>query len=106
MPKYALLTAVLMMLTGILSAQYIVGFEGAGETKTSYASGNVTLSGISWNLNEVLIGDLAADWKNGLKSARLRGYGTSAMTMLADKSGGIGTLTFQYRRYGTDAQVD
>jgi hypothetical protein len=106
MPKYALLIAVLLMLTGILSAQYIVGFEGAGETKLAYASGSVTLSGTSWNLTEVLIGTDSADWKNGLRSARLRGYGTSAMTMLADKIGGIGAITFQYRRYGTDTQVD
>ncbi len=27
------------------------------------------------------------------------------MTMLADKSGGAGTISFLYRRYGTDAQV-
>ena len=65
MPKYALLIAVLLMLAGILSAQYIVGFEGAGETKLAYASGDVTLSGILWNMTEDLIGDLAADWKNG-----------------------------------------
>ncbi|HPN40981.1 MAG TPA: endonuclease [Candidatus Cloacimonadota bacterium] len=106
MPKYALLTAVLLMLAGILSAQYIVGFEGAGETKLAYASGNVTLNWISWNLTEVLIGTDTADWKNGARSARLRGYGTSSMTMLADKTGGIGAITFQYRRYGTDTQVD
>jgi hypothetical protein len=28
------------------------------------------------------------------------------MSMLADKAGGLGTLTFKYRRYGTAAQVD
>ncbi len=28
------------------------------------------------------------------------------MTMLADKTGGMGSVTFYYRRYGTDAQVD
>ncbi|MCK9310012.1 MAG: lamin tail domain-containing protein, partial [Candidatus Cloacimonetes bacterium] len=30
----------------------------------------------------------------------------SSLAMLADKTSGIGTLSFQYRRYGTDAQVD
>ena len=41
---------------------------------------------------------------DGTKSARLRGYGTSALTMLSDLSG-IGTVSFQHRRYGTDTQV-
>lgn len=87
-------------------SQYTVDFEGAGETKAAYASGSVTLSGISWNMTEALIGTLAADWKNGVRSARMRGYGTSSMTMLANKSNGIGAISFSYRRYGTDTQVD
>jgi hypothetical protein len=85
-------------------AQYTVNFEN--EAKTSYVSATVALSGIDWNMTEALIGNAAADWKNGTKSARMRGYGTSSMTMLANKTGGIGNLSFLYRRYGTDAQVD
>jgi len=106
MTKRWMLIAMILLGTALAGATYTVNFEGVGETKTSYASGDVTLSGLSWNLTEVLIGDLTADFKNGARSARLRGYGTSAMTMLANKSGGLGTLSFQYRRYGTDAQVD
>jgi hypothetical protein len=89
-----------------VSSSYVVDFEGASETKTSYASASVTLSGISWNLTDVLIGTAADDYKVGSRSARLRGYGTSAMTMLADKSGGIGTISFNHRRYGTDTQIE
>lgn len=85
---------------------YFVDFEGAGETKTAYASGSVSLSGIQWNMTEALIGTDAADFKNGVRSARLRGYGVSAMTMLADVPNGIGTVSFKYRRYGTDSQVN
>lgn len=85
---------------------YLVDFEGAGETKGSYPSGNVVLSGLNWNLTEVLIGTLSEDFKNGIRSARLRGYGASAMTMLEDKADGLGEITFLYRRYGSDAQVD
>lgn len=85
---------------------YLVNFEGATETKTAYASGTVNLGGIDWNMTEALIGTDAADWKNGLRSARMRGYAASAITMLADKTTGLGTLSFQYRRYGTDPQVD
>lgn len=83
---------------------YIVDFEDG--TKAAYASGNVTLNGIGWNMTEALIGGDANDFKNGLKSARLRGYSTSVVTMLADKAGGIGTISFQHRRYGTDTQVE
>jgi hypothetical protein len=85
---------------------YLVNFEGETEVKTAYASGTVSLSGLDWNMTEALIGTSASDWKNGIRSARMRGYGTSIMTMLNDKTDGIGTISFYYRRYGTDAQVD
>ncbi len=84
---------------------YLVDFEGTGETKTSYASGTVTLGGIMWNMTEALIGTSASDFKNGLRAARLRGSTDGSMTMLADKTGGLGTLSFQYRRYGADSQM-
>jgi len=85
---------------------YFVDFEGSGEPKPAYASGTVNLSGLDWDMTEALIGDLAGDWKNGLKSARMRGYAASSMTMLEDVADGVGTVSFSYRRYGTDAQVD
>ncbi len=85
---------------------YTVNFEGAGETKTAYAATNVTLSGLSWNLAETLIGAETNEFKNGARSARLRGYAASAMTMQANLTNGLGSISFQYRRYATDAQVD
>ncbi len=106
MRKTLLIVLLALLSIGAIYGQYIVNFEGATELKASYASGTVNLSGLDWNMTEAMIGDLAADFKNGLRSARLRGYGTSAMTMLADKANGIGTVSFQYRRYGTDGQVD
>ena len=85
---------------------YLVNFDGDGEEKTSYASGTVNLSGLNWDLTETVIGISTSDFLNGIRSARLRGYGSSSMTMLQDKAGGLGILSFQYRRYGTDAQVE
>lgn len=86
---------------------YFVDFEDESETKPNFASGNVNLSGTDWNMTEALIdGTEASDFKIDTKSARLRGYGTSAMTMLEDKENGLGTLSFFYRRYGTDTQAD
>ncbi|GAB1365939.1 hypothetical protein MASR1M36_08100 [Candidatus Cloacimonadaceae bacterium] len=106
MRKTLLILVIALLSMGAMFGQYIVNFEGATETKTSYASGTVNLSGMDWNMTEALIGNATADWKNGTKSARMRGYGTSSMSMLADKASGLGTLSFQYRRYGTDTQVD
>jgi hypothetical protein len=83
---------------------YAVNFEDA--SKDAYASDNVTLGGISWNLSDTLIKGDASDFFLGTKSARLRGYSTSSLTMLADKSGGIGIISLQHRRYGTDSQIE
>ena len=83
---------------------YIIDFEGANETKGSYASGTVTLSGINWDLTEAVVGTLANDKKNGVRSLRMRRSGTSAgsATMLSDKANGVGTISFKYARYGTE----
>lgn len=86
------------------NAQYVVDFEDA--SKGGYASGTVTLNGIDWNMTEALIGTATADYYVGTKSARLRGNETSSISMLANKTNGIGNVTFKYRRYGTDIQVD
>lgn len=105
--KFYLFVFILVVFVSFSSkAQYFVGFEGTGETKGAYASGAVTLSGLSWNLTEALIGTEAGELITGVRVARLRGYGTSSMTMLENKPDGLGTISFKYRRYGTDAQVD
>lgn len=100
------LLALFMISFNQSKSQYIVNFEGEGEEKPSYATASVILSGLTWEMTESLIGNLDNDWKNGLKSARLRGYAASSMTMTEDKSNGIGSISFYYRRYGTDGQVD
>lgn len=92
-----------LLLSNFTKAQYVVDFEA--ETSGGYASETVTLNGIDWDLTESLIGTLANDFKNGLKSLRLRGYGTSSFTMLQDKPNGIGTISFLYSEYGSDSQT-
>jgi len=87
-----------------LDAALLIDFED--DSKTGYAAATVTLSQTEWDLTDVLIGTHANDWKSGAKSARFRGYGTSAMTLLDDLPDGLGLVHFLYRRYGTDAQVD
>lgn len=83
---------------------YYVDFED--ESTDGYNDGLVTLNGMDWIMTQVLIGDLDADFKNGTQSARFRGYGDSSMVMDEDKANGLGTVSFFYRRYGTDSQVD
>jgi hypothetical protein len=95
--------AALASLLGI-ALNYVVDFEAP--TKPGYASADVSLNGLLWNLTEVLIGGLEADYKIGFQSARFRGYGSSAMTMLEDTDSGIGAISFSHRRYGSDAQIE
>ena len=86
---------------------YVADFEDA--SKTSYGSGNITLNGISWNLNEAVIGDLANDRKNGLKSARVRSNETvnasGILSMNEDLATGLSSITFVHGKYGTDADT-
>lgn len=97
-------TLTITVSSGESGPSYTTGFEDGA--KTSYASASVTLGGISWNMTEALIGTDANDFKVGTKSARLRGYSASAMTMLGDTTGGLGTISFQHRRYGSDSQIE
>lgn len=83
---------------------YTVTFEDA--SKGEYAPGNVTLSGVLWNMTEVMIGGDVAERISGNKTARLRGYSNSTMTMLENRPGGIGTIELKHKRYGTDTQVE
>lgn len=104
---FALIT--LLLLPGLGWGQYTVNFDGAsdGTSASTYGFTDHNLNGITWTGVQVIIPTtpLAADWYNGVRSARLRGYNTSHMTMTSNKANGIGTISFNYRRYGTDSQV-
>ena len=93
--------AVIILAFCMAYADYIVNFEGVGEVKSAYASGNVNLSGLNWNLTEAVIVGTASDIMNGVRSTRIRGYNTTSVSMLQNKSNGIGTLSFLYKRYNT-----
>jgi len=79
---------------------YTVDFENS--TKGLYDAANINLNGLLWLMNNVLIGTLTADYKEGLRSARLRGYANSEMRMIESKPTGIGTVSFKYRAYTGD----
>lgn len=86
------------------NAQYFVDFEEV--TSGGYDSEIIELSGIEWDFQQALIGNLSNDWRNGERSARLRGYGETNFTMVQDKPNGIGEVSFFYRRYGSDSQAE
>jgi endonuclease G len=67
-------------------------------TKGSYAVADVNLPTGSWNLNNALIGSLAADLKQGSKSIRMK---TGKVSMNFDLKG-LNTLYITHGKYGTD----
>ena len=75
------------------------GFETG--TKTSYATGSVTLGSGAWTLNDALIGNTTSDARTGSQSARVRNSGSLSMNF--DLTGGAGVVTVAHAVYGTDA---
>jgi len=76
-----------------------------GVSKTSYTSGTVTHNGVSWTLQQALIGDSPGfDRYNGTKAWRIR-YRTSGnqgeISMNQDVTG-IDSITFLYAQFGSD----
>ena len=74
------------------------GFENG--TKTSYATGTVTLGTGSWTLSDALIGTLTSDRKNGARSARL--INTGRITMNFNRTTGAGTISIRHAVFGSD----
>ncbi|WPU92018.1 DNA/RNA non-specific endonuclease [Mucilaginibacter sabulilitoris] len=76
-------------------APYSITEDFEQGTKTAYAAADVTLSTGSWNFNDAVIGNLAADLKDGLKSVRLRA-GDIAMNFDIN---GLTTLYIKHGKY-------
>jgi endonuclease G len=74
------------------------GFENA--TKTSYATGSVTLGTGSWTLSDALIGSLSSDRFVGTRSARV--INTGRITMNFDRTTGAGTISIRHAVFGSD----
>ena len=104
-----LLMFVLLAIAVPAQGQYSINFDGAGDdtSASTYGFTGKNWNGITWSGDQSIVPTtpLTADWYNGTRSLRMRGYSTSHATMTADKTNGAGTISFDYRRYGTDAQV-
>jgi hypothetical protein len=98
MIRVPLLLMALMLLKTAAPAVTTENFETG--SKTSYTTGNVTLSTGVWNFNDALLGNLPTDRKNGTQSARVRNSGT--ITMQFDIAGGAASVTVQHAVFGSD----
>jgi endonuclease G len=82
--------------TPVSTYHIIEDFESG--TKGGYAPADVSLPTGSWNLNNALIGNLAADLKQGNKSVRMK---TGTLSMNFDLKG-LTALIVAHGKYGTD----
>lgn len=73
------------------------GFETG--SKASYLIADAQLNTGIWSLDDALIGNLAADKKNGLKSIRLKNGNLSMKFDIA----GVSQIKITHAKYGTDA---
>lgn len=76
--------------------------------KNNYGTDTITLNGVEWIFTGSLAGNSTADYKLGNVSVRMAGTtnstsntATSKIQMKNNKPGGIGQVSFVYRRYGT-----
>jgi len=80
-------------------APYIIKERFENGTKGAYAAGDVILTTGSWHFNDALIGSLATDLKDSLKSARIR-EGNISMNFDIE---GLGMLYISHGKFGNDA---
>jgi len=80
-------------------APYSITEDFESGTKTAYAVDSLQLNTGKWTLSDALIGNLAADVKNGAKSIRLR---NGFVSMNFDIKG-LNTLYIKHAKYGNDA---
>ncbi|MDB5003662.1 MAG: non-specific endonuclease [Mucilaginibacter sp.] len=85
--------------TGTVATPYTITEDFEAGTKGSYAAANVTLNTGSWNFNDALLGNLATDVKDGLKSVRLK---TGDIHMNFDING-LKQISIKHAKYGADA---
>ena len=89
-----------IVVSNYVAGCYLANFTD-GSTKTSYASDNVSLNGKIWNLSETLVGSLASDFGAGNFCLRFQSNANASATLIQDKSFGIGTVSFLYKKFNT-----
>lgn len=72
-------------------------------SKSKYTAADVNCTAANWNMDNVLIGTLANDKKNDIRSMRMKGTGVATMT--ENKEDGLGKLSFYAGPYGSDKNM-
>ena len=98
MKKHLLFAILFCTQFSVASAQLFEDFEEG--TKNSYAAAVVELASGPWMLDDALLGTLAGDKKNGLKSVRIR---NGFMAMEFDYPGGLSEVSFYAANYGDNS---
>lgn len=83
----------------ITPAKYSLTEDFEANSKGGYAVLDINLKLGSWNFDDALVGNLAADARSGTYSVRLR---NGKISMNFDVSG-VSKLTFKHGKYGNDA---
>ncbi len=81
---------------------YTNTWEGA--SKGAYASGTVVIAGITWWMDDALIGTSASDRKNGSNAARVQNSGVIGMQTSTNM--GLSSITLLHGVYGSDGNSD
>lgn len=89
--------------TAVTESTVVLNEDFESGSKTAYAVGSVTLSSGSWTLDDALIGNLAADLKNGSKSVRIRNTGSATTDFNISSAAGAVTVSVKHGTYGSDA---
>ena len=90
-------------ITVTFAADYYLDFDYI--TKGTYiaADNTITEDSVSWTLYNGVVGNLAADVKTGLQSARIKAPGyLVSITEFTN----VGAITFNVARYGTDTAIN
>ncbi|MFP4479168.1 MAG: InlB B-repeat-containing protein, partial [Candidatus Izemoplasmatales bacterium] len=87
--------------TPIPVEEYYADFDQGG--KTSYAGGEVTVNGLTWDLNEALLGSLSNDKFNGSYSIRAR---DDAYAELQHDFSNLYSIKFSYAYYGSETSAN
>lgn len=100
--KFAALVALsLLISTGLKATTLFENFDNPSATVKSFTGGgaNITYSTGGWYMYVNLMSDV--DRYNGIGGVRIRGYASSPYTtMMFDKTGGAGVVSFNYGSYG------
>jgi len=86
-------------LRAVVTYKDIENFETG--LKTTYTAANVKLTGGQWYFQNALIGTLANDKKEDVKSLRMQSTGSA--TMLFDYVKGASLISLKHAKYGTDS---